>query len=56
MPRLTPVERERAIGIILQANVTPSVIAQKFQCNVRPIERLRNRFRQTGTTSDHLRL
>ena len=43
MPKWTPVEREKAIRM-LQANVTPSVIAQQFRCHVRMIERLRKRF------------
>ena len=51
MPRLTPIERERSIGM-LQANVTPLIIAQQFRCHVRTIERLGKRFWQTGTTSD----
>ena len=52
MSRLNPVEYERAKGM-LQANVTPLVIAQQFLCNSRTIERLRNRLPQTGTTSDY---
>ena len=48
MPRLTPIEREREIGM-LQANMASSVIAQQFRYHVRTIECLRNRFRQTGT-------
>ena len=43
MPKRTHVEREKAIRM-LQANVTPPVIAQKFRCHARMIERLRNRF------------
>ena len=43
MPKRTHVEREKAIRM-LQANVTPSVIAQQFQCRARMIERLRERF------------
>ena len=43
MPKRTHVEREKALKI-LQANVTPSVIAQHFQCHARMIERLRKRF------------
>ena len=46
MPIMTPVERERVIGM-LQAIVTSSVIAQQFRCYVRTIERLRNRCQQT---------
>ena len=47
MPRLTPIESERAIGM-LQANMASSVIAQQFRCHVRTIEHLLNRFRRTG--------
>ena len=43
MPKRTHVERENAIRM-LQANLTPSVIAQQFRCNARMIERLRKRF------------
>ena len=51
MPRLTPNERERVRGM-LQANMASSIIVQQSRCHVRTIERLGNRFRQTGTTSD----
>ena len=51
MPSLTPIERERVRGM-LHANMASSIIAQQFRCHVRTIERLGNRFRQTGTTSD----
>ena len=54
MPTLTHIERERAIGM-LQANMVSSVIAHQFRCHVRTIERLRDRSRQTGTTSDRPR-
>ena len=43
MPKRTHVEREKAKRM-LQANVTPLVIAQQFQCHARVIERLRKRF------------
>ena len=43
MPKRTHVECEKAIGM-LQANVTPSMIAQQFRCHARMIERLRKRF------------
>ena len=49
--RLTPVEHERAVER-LHANVASSKIAQQIRCHVRTIGRLRNRFGQTGTTSD----
>ena len=53
MPKWTHVEREKAMRM-LQANVTPSVIAQQIRCHVRMIERLRKRFRQIGTMSDRV--
>ena len=43
MPKRTHDEREKAIRV-LQANVTPSVIAKQFRCHARMIERLRKRF------------
>ena len=43
MPKRTHVERKKVIRM-LQANVTPSVIAQRFRCYARMIERLRKRF------------
>ena len=43
-------ERERAKGM-LKANVTPLVIAKRVRCHVRTIGRLKNRFKQIGTTS-----
>ena len=43
MPKRAHVVREKAIRI-LQANVTPPVIAQQFRCHARMIERLRKRF------------
>ena len=52
--KLTHVECERAIRM-LQANVTPSVAAKQFWCNVRMIQRLKNRFQQTWTTSNRPR-
>ena len=36
---------------MLQANVTPLVVAKQFQCHVMTIGRLKNRFRQIGITS-----
>ena len=54
MTKSAHVERERAIGMV-QANVTPSVAAKQFRCHVRMIGRLKNRFQQTGTTSDRPR-
>ena len=43
MPKRTHVEHKKAM-IMLQANVTPSVIAQQFRCHARMIERLRKRY------------
>ena len=43
MLKQTHVESEKAIRM-LQANVTPTVIAQQFRCHARMIERLRRRF------------
>ena len=43
MPKWTHVEREKVIRM-LQANVTPSVIAQQLRCHARMTERLRKRF------------
>ena len=43
MPKLTHIERERAIDV-LQGNMASPVIAQQFRCHVRTIERLRNHF------------
>ena len=54
MPKLTHIEHKGVIGM-LQAYMDASVITQQFRCHVRTIERLRNRFRQTGTTSDRPR-
>ena len=51
MPKRTHVEREKAVRM-LQANVTPTVIAQQFRCHVRMSERLRKRFCQFETMSD----
>ena len=52
--KLTHVERERAIGM-LQAYVTSSVAAKQFRCHVSTIERLKNLFQKTWTTSDRPR-
>ena len=51
MPKRTNVGRKQAIRM-LQANMTPSVIAQKFRRHARTIELLRKRFCQFGTMSD----
>ena len=54
MTKLTPVKRERAIGM-LHATVTPLVVTKQFRCHARTIGRLKNRFQQTWTTSDRPR-
>ena len=54
MTKLAHVERERAIGM-LQANVTPLIVAKQFRCHVRTTGCLKNRFRPIGTTSHRLR-
>ena len=43
MPKRTHVVREKAVRM-LQANVTPPVIAQQFPCHARMIGRLGKRF------------
>ena len=43
MPKWTHIEREKVIRM-LQANVTPSEIAQQFRCHAMMTERLRKRF------------
>ena len=50
MTKLAHVEHERALGMV-QANVTPLVVAKRFRCHVRTIGRLKNCFQQIGTTS-----
>ena len=40
---------------MLYATLTPSVVIKLFRCHVRTIGRLKNRFQQTWTTSDHPR-
>ena len=55
MTKLAHVERERAIGM-LKAKVTPLVVAKRFRCHVRTIERLKNRLQRIGTTSHRPRL
>ena len=43
MPKRTHAEREKVIRM-LQAYVTPSMIAQQFRCHAWMAERLRKRF------------
>ena len=52
MPKRTHVEPIKATRMI-QANMTPSVTDQQFLCHARMTERLRKRFWQIGTMSDH---
>ena len=54
MAKLANVELERAIGM-LQAKVTPLIVAKRFRCHVWTIGRLKNRFRQIGTASHRSR-
>lgn len=54
MPRLTAVERERAVGM-LQIGTKVAEVAQLFGCTKATVHRLRNRFNQTGQTSDRPR-
>ena len=54
MPRLTPEERERAIGM-LQTGSSNREVATAFGCHRMTIVRLRRRLQQTGTTRDRPR-
>lgn len=54
MPRLSKVDRERAIGM-LQVGIPKEEIADRFGCTRRTINRLWSRFNETGTTSDRPR-
>ena len=51
MPKRTHDECDKAVRM-LQANVTPLVIAQQIRCHEKMIEHLRKRFWQIGTMSD----
>ena len=55
MTKLVYVERERAIEM-LKAKATPLIVAKKFRCHVRTIERLKNLFNQIGTTPQRPRV
>ena len=54
MPRLTSVDRERAIGM-LQSNTPPAEVARHFRVSHTTILRLRERFQMTGATADRPR-
>lgn len=54
MPRLTPAQRERAVGR-LQAGDTPEAVAMTFNCHIATVYRLQHRFLATGTTADRHR-
>ncbi|XP_046583081.1 uncharacterized protein LOC124290425 [Haliotis rubra] len=54
MPRLTRDQRQQAIGR-LHAGQRATVIANDFNCSVRTIERLRQRFNTTNSTDDRPR-
>lgn len=54
MPRLTPIERERAVGR-LAAGQPPDVVANAFRCHISTIYRLQERIRLFGTTNDRPR-
>ena len=51
MARLTPAQRERAIGM-LAGGISPANVARTFNVHVSTITRLRERFRITGRTDD----
>ena len=54
MPRLSDIERQRAIGM-LQAGMRPSHVAQHFNVSPSTIGDLRLRLAQTGTVADRPR-
>ena len=54
MPRLSRQQREQAIGR-LHAGQAARVIANDFNCSIRTIERLRQRFNATNSTNDRPR-
>lgn len=54
MPRLSPEERERALGM-LQVGASSRNIARRFGCHHSTILRLANRYQQTGTSRDRQR-
>ena len=54
MPRLSSVDRERAIGM-LNSNVPSADVARQFGVSPTTITRLRDRLQQTGATADRPR-
>ena len=54
MPRLTPAERERAVGL-LTAGEDPRAVAVAFNVHLATIYRLQQRFTATGVTDDRPR-
>ena len=54
MPRLSRQQREQAIGR-LHAGQAARVIANDFNCSIRTIERLRQRYNATNSTNDRPR-
>ncbi|CAG2242184.1 unnamed protein product [Mytilus edulis] len=54
MPRLNPRQRKQAIGR-LNAGQRPQVVANAFNCNVRTMQRLRERHNATNSTNDRPR-
>ena len=54
MPRLTNIERGRAIGM-LQSNLSASAVARRLNCDPSTITRLQERYRATGSTQDRPR-
>lgn len=54
MPRLSQIQRERAIGL-LQAGQLSADVARRFRVHITTIRRLRQRLQDTGTTADRRR-
>ena len=54
MPRLSEVQRERAIGM-LEAGQTRQAVARHFDCHISTIYRLQERVQDTGSTRDRPR-
>jgi transposase len=54
MPRLTPLQRELACGLLDQG-LDPDVVARRLRCDVTTIRRLRRRVATTGSTADRPR-
>ncbi|KAK7504477.1 hypothetical protein BaRGS_00004343 [Batillaria attramentaria] len=54
MPRLTAIERERAVGMV-QQGASRAAVARMFKCARITVTRLMQRLRQTGSTTDRPR-